>query len=177
MIYARKERKMSDIYKEYMVKRASSKLGKVMKGVCIALAAVSFILLSSSIIGIILVVVFGVLAYVIHLHSDIEYEYLYVDKELSVDKIMAKSKRKHVDTFLVEQMEVVAPIGSYHLDGFKHKDSSYKLQDFTSKSSQSGAQVYVIYCNNSKKILIEADENFMKAMHMNAPRIVHMNEG
>ena len=55
------------------------------------------------------------------MYTDLEYEYLYLDKELSVDKIMAKSKRKRVGTYSLDRMEVFAPVYSYHLDNFKNR--------------------------------------------------------
>ena len=61
----------------------------------------------------------GVGAYFLNMYTDLEYEYLYLDKELSVDKIMAKSKRKRVGTYSLDRMEVFAPVYSYHLDNFK----------------------------------------------------------
>ena len=44
--------------------------------------------------------------------TDIEYEYSYCDKEISVDKIMGKEKRKNLATYQLEKMELLAPSNS-----------------------------------------------------------------
>ena len=46
------------------------------------------------IIALIPAILFGVAAYFVYMNTDLEYEYLYLDRELTVDKVMAKSKRK-----------------------------------------------------------------------------------
>ena len=45
----------------------------------------------------IIAVVAGVGAYFVNLNANLEYEYLYVDKQLTVDKIMARTRRKKVE--------------------------------------------------------------------------------
>ncbi|MFI3201985.1 MAG: DUF6106 family protein [Eubacteriales bacterium] len=164
---------MSDMYKEFMVKREKSTIATIGKVVLIVIATLGF--LSANLIGYILAAVLGVGAYLLHLNGDLEYEYLYLDRELTVDKIMAKTKRKRVESYQLDQMEIVAPIGSYQLDRFKNKDSTCKVYDYTSKEKNSSNTTYVIYYKNNQKILIEANEDFMKAMHNNAPRTVFVH--
>ena len=47
----------------------------------------------------------GIGAYFTSLNASVEFEYLYVDKEISVDKILNKTKRKKVEKFETESME------------------------------------------------------------------------
>ena len=100
---------MSETYVECLVK-AKSKMGLIfLKYLLIGLTAV-FVLLV--LIGVILAIIPGAItgvgAYFATLYSDLEYEYLYLDKELVIDKVMAKSRRKRVAAYQVDRMEIMA---------------------------------------------------------------------
>lgn len=86
------------------------------------------------------------------MYTDLEYEYLYLDKELSVDKIMAKSKRKRVGTYSLDRMEVFAPVYSYHLDNFKNrqvKEKDYSIGEVLQPDGR-----YAMYYEGGEKILL-----------------------
>lgn len=164
---------MSDVYKEFMVKREKSTIATIGKIILIVIATLGF--LTAQLVGYIIAVICGIGAYLLHLNGDLEYEYLYLDRELTVDKIMARTRRKRMECYQLDQMEIVAPIGTYHLDNHKNKDSSCKVFDYTSKNKNSHNVTYVIYYKNNQKILIEANEEFIKAMHNNSPRTVFVH--
>ena len=46
---------------------------------------------------------------------DLEFEYLYVNGELDVDKIMSKTKRKRVARIDMDKVELIAPLKSLSL--------------------------------------------------------------
>ena len=73
---------MTDTYVESMVKVRAGGFLSFLKYVAIALTVIIGLLsfMGLGIIGIIIAVVFGVLAYFLDLNSSIEYEYLYCDK-------------------------------------------------------------------------------------------------
>ena len=50
--------------------------------------------MTGNILIFIIAVAFGVLDYFVFQWTSIEYEYLYLDKEITIDKIMAKTRRK-----------------------------------------------------------------------------------
>ena len=87
---------MSELFIECLVKAKQSVVAKFFKVFLIVLTVISglamFIFMPAALVAI----VTGVGAYFINLYSDIEYEYTYLDKEITVDKIMAKSKRKRI---------------------------------------------------------------------------------
>ena len=75
---------MNETYVEWMVKKKTPAYMKLLKILCIMLA-VCFVLLGmlytvAMIIGLVLAVV----AYIVSINCDIEYEYLYVDKEYEI---------------------------------------------------------------------------------------------
>ncbi len=115
-------------------------------------------------------VICGVAAYFITLNADLEYEYLYVDKELTVDKVMAKSRRKRVAVFSLDKMEIVAPVKSWHLDNFKNR--SDKAVDYSSGEEKQPDKRFVFYYDGQKKVIFEPNEEMIKAMQTVAPRKV-----
>ena len=119
---------MNETYVEWLVKRKTPaymtllKILTIMLTVCFVL--LGFFLLPAMIIAVLL----GVAAYFVYLNSDVEYEYLYVDKELTVDKVMAKSRRKRVATYDLGKIEILAPIKSWHLDNYKNRTDKTVLR-------------------------------------------------
>ena len=161
---------MNETYVEIMVKKKTPVYMSLLKILTIMLA-VCFVLLGmwylpAFIIG----VVMGVAAYFIYMNADLEYEYLYVDKELSVDKIMAKKGRKRVATYDMGKMEILAPMNSYHLDNYKNR--SDKTVDYSSGMVKQPDTRYVFYYDGRQRVVIEPNEELIKAIQMIAPRKV-----
>lgn len=115
-------------------------------------------------------IVCGAVAYFVYLQSNMEYEYLYVDRQLSIDKVMAKSRRKKAVEYDLERMEVLAPIQSYHLDEYKNKN--YKTADYSSGVVSQPDKRYVMYYNGEQKVILEPDAKMLKAIQNIAPRKV-----
>ncbi len=123
------------------------------------------------IVSILLAVACGVGAYFVAMRSQVEYEYAYMNKELDVDIIYSKQKRKHLDTFDIGKMEVLAPLNSYHLDEFKNRN--YKLCDYSSGIDASPERRYVMYYNGEKKVVFEPTQEMVEAITYIAPRKVY----
>lgn len=161
---------MNETYVEWMVKRKTPAYMTLLKFLTIILA-VCFIFLGLFLIpAMVIGIVFGVVAYFVNLNADLEYEYLYVDKELTVDKVMAKSKRKRVAVFDVGKMEILAPIKSWHLDNYKNRQD--KTVDYSSGEEKQPDCRYVFYYDGQKKVIIEPNEELIKAITTVAPRKV-----
>lgn len=163
---------MNETYVECMVKQQPKTSYIALKYLLAALTAIVgfFALMSAMIVLLIIAVAFGVLAYLVNQRIYIEYEYLYVDKEITVDKILSQSKRKRVAKYDVEKMEVLAPINSYHLDDYKNRTA--KEFDFSSGVDDESTNKYVFYYEGQQKIIIEPSEAFVKAVYNVAPRKV-----
>lgn len=161
---------MSETYVECLVKKKSTALMSFLKILTMMLAVV-FILVGmvmwpALIIGIIM----GVAAYFIYLNSDLEYEYLYLDKEITIDKVMAKSKRKRIGKYEVERMEILAPLKSYRLDEYKNRQ--VKISDYSSGVENQPERRYVMYYEGGSKIILEPNAEMVKAIKNVAPRKV-----
>ncbi len=161
---------MNETYVEWLVKRKTPaymtllKILSIMLAVCFVL--LGLILVPAMIIGVILCVV----AYFVYQNADVEYEYLYVDKELTVDKVLAKSRRKRVAVFDIGKMEILAPIKSWHLDNYKNRTD--KTVDYSSGEEKQPDSRYVFYYDGRQKVIIEPNEEMIKAITMVAPRKV-----
>ena len=143
---------MNETYVEWLVKRKTPaymtllKILTIMLTVCFVL--LGFFLLPAMIIAVLL----GVAAYFVYLNSDVEYEYLYVDKELTVDKVMAKSRRKRVATYDLGKIEILAPIKSWHLDNYKNRTD--KTVDYSSGEEKQPDRRFAFFYDGKQRVLI-----------------------
>lgn len=165
---------MSDAYVECLVKAKTSMLGKLGRGLLTALAVICVLLifvfpplLMFCFIG---AVLFGVGAYVVKLFTDLEYEYLYLDKELAVDKIMAKTRRKRVATYQLDRIEILAPFKSYHLDNYRNRQA--KTKDYSIGEELKPDKRFLMYYEGGEKIVLSPSEELIKVMKNVAPRKV-----
>ena len=163
---------MSDAYVECLVKVKPSMLGKFGKYVLIVLTVIlaCLMFLTMNVILLILAVIPGVGAYFLNMFTDLEYEYLYLDKELTIDKVMAKSKRKRVAVYQLDRMEILAPIKSYHLDNFRNRTA--KEKDFSIGYEEQPDRRYVMYYEGGEKLILSPSADMIKIMKNAAPRKV-----
>lgn len=165
---------MSDTYVECLIKAKQSSMGKFAKVLLIVLTVI-FVL--AAMIGLwpafFLAIAAGVGAYFVGLYTDVEYEYLYLDKELVIDKVLAKTKRKRVGTYTLDRIEIFAPIKSYHLDNFKNRD--VKIKDYSIGEELKPDRRYALYYEGGEKLILSPSEELVKAMKNVAPRKVFMD--
>lgn len=160
---------MSETYVECLVKQKTAMWAKLLKGLLIALT-VLFVLAAAMglLLAIIMAIVTGVAAYFVNVYTDLEYEYLYLDRELVVDKVMAKSRRKRVGVFSVDRIEAMAPVKSYHLDNFRNRN--VKTKDYSIGEELKPDRRYAVYYEGGERILLSPSEEMVKAMRNVAPR-------
>lgn len=162
---------MSETYVECLVQKKPSAMGQFFKVVLIVLTVIFGILTFIGFVpAMIVAVLTGVGAYFVNLFTSLEYEYLYLDKELVVDKIMAKSRRKRVATYSVDRMEILAPVKSYHLDNFKNRN--VKVKDYSIGEELKPDMRYVMFYEGGEKIILSPTEEMVKVIRNVAPRKV-----
>lgn len=166
---------MSENYVELLVKKENTMKGTLARVLMIALtASVALLALAGGgLIFFIVAVALGVGTYLIWLNTDVEYEYLYVEKELSIDKIMAKTKRKKVATFDMERMEMLAPANSYHLDDYKNR--SFKESDYSSGIKKQPDKRFVLIYDGTQRIYLSEDTKLAEVVRSIAPRKVFLD--
>ncbi len=160
-------------YVECLVSSKASPLMVVLKGITLALTIVFVILglLSGSIVSIILAIAAGAAYYFASLNASIEFEYQYCDREITVDKVLNKSRRKNIGKYDVGRIEAMGPSKSYHLDEYKNK--TYKVLDFSAREKNPQPDpTYTIYYDGKEKIILEPTKEFVEAIRNVAPRKV-----
>ncbi len=165
---------MSDLYIELLVKKKRTATDTVLKTLLIALTVIAF-LAGLLITPLALIVFVGllVLDYFKLPGFDLEYEYLYVNGELDIDKIMSKQKRKRVGSFDMKNVEMVAPVKSHELDYYRN--GKVKVVDYS--SGEENANVYAMLVKDDKEqkmVLFEPNQAILDDMRRIAPRAVKL---
>ena len=167
---------MSDLYTEVIVKRKTPPKDIALKVLLIAatvLAVVSFF--SLGIIGLVILVAVGVADYFLLPSFDVEYEYLYVNGELDVDKIMSKQKRKRVYSADVRELEIMAPSNSHALDSYRNR-TDIKRRDFSSLMPDHKTYTMVLKKDNALEyVTFEPNDVILKDMKRFSPREVNLD--
>lgn len=160
---------MGDFYTEQMVKKQTNMKDIAIKAVLVAVTIVSFLVLLMFPFGIIAPVVMIVLDVIMFQRLNVEYEYLFVNGDLDIDKIMNKARRKKVFSMNVADMEVLAPADSAELRQYQNA----RTYDFTSGTGQ--AKVYALVVAGQgelKKVIFEPNEEILEGFFLMAPRKV-----
>lgn len=159
------------MYVECLIKQKQKPVYKFMKVLLIMLAVVFFLFaMVYGLLPFILAVAAGVGAYLVGIFTDLEFEYLYLDRELTIDKVMAKSRRKRIGTYTLDRIEILAPIKSYHLDNYKNRQA--KVKDYSIGEELQPDRRYVMFYEGGEKILLSPSEDLIKAMRNKSPRKV-----
>ena len=163
---------MSESYVELLVKKKKTPKDSILKGLMIA--GVVILVLIGLVIPLVLIaaIALGVLAYFKMPGLDLEFEYLYVNGELDIDKIMSKVKRKRVGSFDISKAEMVAPVKSHELDYYRQ---SKDLKVVDCSSGEENANVYGMVIKDEKgmkMVLFEPNQEILDDMRRIAPRKV-----
>ncbi len=161
---------MSDTYVECLVQAKSSGLAKAMTVILIILTVLFGIAMLVMPLFMLLAIATGIGVYFANLHSHVEYEYLYLDKELAVDRILGQSKRKRIAVYSLERMEIFAPISSWHLDNFKNRN--VKISDYSIGQELQPDMRYAMFYEGNVKVILSPSEELVKVMRNVMPRKV-----
>lgn len=139
---------MQDVHIEDIIKRKPSNAARIFKIIFIILAVFCFCMavLFIPIVFLIMAVVFAGLAYFYHNRIYVDYEYMYTNGDLSIDRVLNNIKRKRIVSMDMNDLEIVAPVGSDGLNGYSQK--KLKSHDFTDHNSDS--KVYCLIFRNQK---------------------------
>lgn len=166
---------MGETYIEEMIARKSSIVPTVLKVILGAVCAGSVILgMMGAGLFYSVALLAGLGIYFVFYLTGVEYEYLYVDKSLSVDKIVAKRTRKKVASYDLERMECFAPFGHEILKEYENR--SLDTKDYSSGYSQNADKRYVLIYDGQKKIILEPSERMLEAIYMVSPRKVFIKK-
>ena len=164
---------MNDAYVEWLVAKKPNPLLPILKALCYIIAAVCLCIGMGSWIFLIPAAGFAVVAYMVIPMFDLEYEYTYFDKEITIDKIMAKEKRKRVRVVELGKVDVMAPNNSHELDSYRAR--KLPVADYSSRLAEPLNKPYTLVYNGEKGtelICIEPNDEMLKAIKTVMPRKV-----
>ena len=159
---------MNENYAEQLIKRRTPAYAYALTGVLGAVTAVAiFLALTTGVLAVILMFIVGFLTYLSYRNTHVEFEYLFVGGQLSVDKILGKSKRKKAFECSMEEIQVVAPADSYMLNDYKN---AVKTVDFSSHMEHVKVYVAVVQVKGERtKVMLEPGEKMLGCMRQCAP--------
>ena len=165
---------MSDLYQEHLVKKERTAADSAVRIAVIGFTALFVVAgLFITPFALLLALVLGLAGYfILFPRTDLEYEYLYVNGELDIDKIMSKVKRKRVGSFDISKAEMVAPVKSHELDYYRQ---SKDLKVVDCSSGEDHANVYGMVIKDEKGmklVLFEPNQEILDDMRRIAPRKV-----
>lgn len=103
----------------------------------------------------------------------VEYEYIYTNGDIDIDKIMNKAKRKRAVSFNLRDIERIAPLDS---DDIKYSD--FKPENtfdfFTDKNESKKYAVLLVKGGQKIQINFVPDEEFLKLCFTKNPRKVKL---
>ena len=160
---------MNDFYTEQLIKRQTTGKDRLLKMLLILVTVLSVFIVFIFPFGIILPVILIALDVFLFQRMDVEYEYLFVNGDLDIDKIMHKARRKRVCSVNVNDLEVLAPASS----GEARQYQRVKTQDYTSASGNGKEYVLVVKEKGVlTKILFEPNDAIIEGFFLLAPRKV-----
>ena len=146
---------MSDYYTEQLVKKQAGMKDIVIKAALVAVTIVSVLIVFLFPFGIILPVLAVILDVLMFRRLNVEYEYLFVNGDLDIDKIMNKAKRKRMFSANVNDLEILAPADSIEVRQYQKA----KTYNYSSGSGQAALYALVVSeRGEQKKIIFEPND-------------------
>lgn len=162
--------RMNESYVECLVAQETPAVKKFLYYLLFLLTIACLLLGLVMLPALILAVVFGVLTFFFYQQTDLEYEYLYVDKEVSIDRVIHKNKRKKMGTYGIDRMVAFAPVHSYHLDAYKN--AQFAEKDYSIGKAGKPDARYAFIFEGKEKLILSPSREFVDALKSVAPRKV-----
>lgn len=153
---------MNNLYIEYATAKVHTGREKGIQAGLIAamvLAVVISLYLGFFFIGILAALVIGFF----FRNRDYQYEYIFLQDEINIDKIIRKEKRKHVKTIPIALAEQMVPLNQ--APALTHI-SFGKTYDFTTGDPHANVQILVLNAGgNKEKVLWEPDSELIDTVN------------
>lgn len=164
---------MNQDYVEWLVKRKDPAYAwpvRILMGILCAAALVMALVV---VWGPILLLIAGAATFFVFQMLSVEYEYLYVDGSLSIDKILGKARRKKVLECSKEELLMIAPSDSYVLKDYE--TSGMKVVNCSSQKPEAKTFT-MIYQKNGQhyKVILEPNDKLLQAIRYTTPRKIVM---
>ncbi len=162
---------MNEAYVEWLVKRKTPGYNYLLKGLLAFVCVLAFLIAMTTPFGFIVLLAVVVAMYFIWPMFSVEYEYLIVNDQISVDKIMGQTRRKKVWEAVLEDIELIGPRDAYQVKDLQKQ--GMKVLDFTSR--EPNKRVYAIMqqkAGETTQILFEPNDRILDHLRQRAPRKV-----
>lgn len=162
---------MEEVFVEQIIKRKTEISGIALRLLLVVLFAASIAsFLWLGMLGFTLAVLIGYVMYLGFSYTSIEYEYSFLNGELSIDKIMGQRKRKHLAEFQMKEAEIVAPSLS---DEVVRASQNTKTKDFSSGRRTDRMYSMIVAGKDGRvQVVFEPDDKLLDAMYHVRPNIV-----
>jgi hypothetical protein len=164
---------MDEVFVERIIKRKTGGSGIALRLLAVLIVLIGvFSITFLGMLGITITVLLGYVAYLCWTYTSVEYEYSFLNGELTIDKIMGQRKRKTIDTFEIKNAEVIAPSSSEEII---RRASNLKKIDYSSGYRSDSLYSIIINDGNGNgtaQVIFEPDEKMIDAMYHIRPNIV-----
>ena len=171
---------MEQSYAEANAKRKTTGAARALKVTLILLVLLVFLgslfaavqLGNNLIVFVGVAAIFGLICY--RPRFKVEWEYVFCDGQLDFDMIQGGEKRKNILRIEIEDADVIAPVDSKRLDGYRHLET----KDYS--SMREDAKIYGIAIRLPEKqekvvILFEPTMRMLELMQKKCPEIVEIS--
>lgn len=145
---------------EVVVKRNTGTLIRILRVVANVLA-VCFIILAFIFHFLMLIpgILFIILSRYAYMNSVVDYEYVYVDKEIRIARIQQKEKRRELGTYDLEKMELLAPLCSDRCRDLERR-RKLKILDYSSGVAQNPDRRYALIMTDGTELILDLDNEY-----------------
>ncbi len=162
---------MDDYYTELLIKRKNGLREHLLALLLIiaVLTSIMSVFFIPGILGFFVPIIVIVAAYFLFRRLSVEYEYQYVNGDLDIDKIYYKTRRKHVFSMNVSELECLAPADHPKLKEYH----ASKVLDFTSHTDVTKEYAMILSAGTDQvEVLFEPNEEILEGLFMMTPRKV-----
>jgi len=166
---------MNDVFNEQLVARGGSqkdllkKIGISVVGALIVCVSMNIPQVATFIPMILIAVVAGIVF--LFRRYNIEYEYVFTNGDLDIDRIINKSRRKSALSVNVRSFVTMVPVTN---KDYEREVSNYtKLMDFSSGTVKDNTYAVIFEKDKNRvKMIFEPDEQMFKAIRSYIPRVI-----
>ena len=160
---------MNDFYTEHLIKQKPTAKTMAIKAALIALCVVSALAMFVIPFGYFITVIVIFVVVTIFKRFDLEFEYLYINGDLDIDKIMNMQSRKKQFSTNIKEMEIIAPSGSAEL----HPYQRLKTLDYSTLNPEDKVyEMVTSFKGETVRVLFNPNEKILNEMKNMAPRKV-----
>ncbi len=163
---------MSEVRYEQLIRRRNRFIDQLYRA--LIYASILVLVLSSVVtgyLGLFLAVILGFAAYyLIFPRFSVEYEYTLFGKDLDIDIIYNKEKRKSKMQLDLSQAELIAPLSSQRIVAYKE----VKQVNYSANNPDKEPYGIIISQNQSRFcVLVEMSDSFYDHLKMTVPRVLY----